>query len=129
MPPWTLGSVHAETPIVVRALDAPLVLARMEVQTLAAQLALAQLDIEDAQRHRPQVEVVRVLAIVAHLAEIPQIMLADGRLLLALPRMRWQHRWSAEVVRGRLGVAVRTERGGKGAARWEEGESAYLRVW
>lgn len=112
MPPWTFRPHYAKPPIEVRALDAPLILARMEIQALPAQLAFPQLDVEDAHRHRPEIEVVGVFAVVAHLAQVPEVVLAHGRLLFALPLVSGEDGGSAEVVRGGRGVAVWAEGGG-----------------
>lgn len=126
VPPRALGAQPAEASVVVGALDAPVL--RVVVQTLAAELALAELDEPHACRHRAQVPVVRVLAVVADLAQVTQVVLAHGRLLLAFSRMRRQRRLRLEVDRSRLRVTQRAVVL-EDAAFWLQIHSTDLLIW
>ena len=101
----------------------------MEVQAFSAEFALPRLDEEDADGHGAEVEVVRVLAVVADLAQVSQVMFANCRLLFAFTRVRREWWRGFEVCWGGSCMAVGALGGGQGAAGREEGEAAYLVVW
>jgi hypothetical protein len=124
MSPGALWSKRTEPPIVIRAFHPPI--SWVVVETLPSQLAFPGLDEPDAHGHRPEIEVVRVLAVIADLAEITEVVLANCGLLFALSRMSWKRRWGLEVCRGRDGVTIRTHRRREGTSGRKEGQSANL---
>ena len=101
----------------------------MVIQTLSPQLTLPRLDEPDARRHGTKIEVVRVLAVVPYLAKVPEIVLADGHLLLAFAWVDREGRMGFEIGWRGGGVPEWTQKRGKGATRGEEGEAAYLIIY
>ena len=71
----------------------------------------------------------RVLAVVADLAQVSQVMFANCRLLFAFTRVRREWWRGFEVCWGGSCMAVGALGWGQGAAGREEGEAAYLVVW
>lgn len=118
MSPRALWSKRTEPPVVVRAFHPPITW--VVVEALAPQLAFPSLDEPDAHGHRPEIEVVRVLAVVPDLAEITEVVLAHCSLLFALSRVGGQRRWGLEVCRGRGRVTIRAHRRREGTSGREE---------
>lgn len=124
MSPRALWSERTEPPIVVWALHPPI--PWVVVETLPSQLAFPGLDEPDAHGHRPEIEVVRVLAVVPDLAEITEVVLAHCGLLFALSRVGGERRWGLEVCRGRGRVTIRTHRRREGTSGRKERQSTNL---
>lgn len=97
MSPGAFRPQYTKAPVIVRTLYQPLVGIRMVIQTLPAQLALPQLDKPYTHRHRPEIKVVRVLAVVAHLAQVSEVVLAYCRLFLSLAWVVGQDRRGEKV--------------------------------
>lgn len=100
-----LGAQPAEPPVVVWTFD-PLI-PRVVVETLSAELALANLDKPRTHRHRSQVPVVRVLAVVAYFAQVTQVVLAHCCFLFPFTGVGGQGRDGLEVGVGRRRVSQR----------------------
>ena len=81
MLPRAVGPQWAEPTVVVWALYPSI--PRMEVQAFSSQLAFAGLDKPNAHRHRTQIEIMRVLAVVAYFAQVTKVVLAHCRLLFS----------------------------------------------
>ena len=108
---WTKST---ETPIEIRTLL--LAHSIVIIQTFSAQLALADLLEPYALRHRAEVPVMRVLAVVAHLAQVAEVVLAYREFLFAFSWVRGERGWGAEVGWGRCCMAVWAFAGWEGAA-------------
>lgn len=78
----------------------------MVIQTLSSKLALANLLEPDTLGHGAEVEVVGVLAVVAHLAEVSEVVLAYCQLLFALSWVSGEGRRRFEVESGGECVSI-----------------------
>lgn len=127
MPSLAIRTQHTEPAIIIRAFHPPI--PHMVVQALSAKLALTLLQEPDTHGHRPQVEIMRVLAVIAHLAEVPQVMFAYCCFLFALAGVLREGIGWFEVQVGRGGMSVGALGRWQGTAKGEKGESADLVVW
>jgi len=104
MPTRAFRAERTPPPIVIWTLDPPV--PPVEIEALPTQLAFPNLLKGHADGHRAEVEVVGVLAIVAYLAQVSEVVLAYCCFLFPFARMGRKRRRRSEVGGGGGSVAV-----------------------